>query len=127
MIRFLAVLGSLIATALAILGIMIVLGMQHAHAHDWFTRSGCCDGQDCKPWIPTPQNFIATGDGYRIILSKRELLEINPASKCDQVDEFIPLGSSKIKDSPVSSFGLCIKYDDADTECVRCLFIPGAI
>jgi len=125
--RLLAVLLGLVATALGILLIIIVLGQQQAYAHEWFTNSGCCDGTDCKPWVPRPQNLIPTGDGYRIVLSRSELLEINPFSKCEEVDEFIPLGSSKIKDSPVSSFGLCVKYDDADTECVRCLFIPGAI
>lgn len=111
----------------ALVAAFVFLAPVLAHAHEWFTNSGCCDGDDCKPWVPTPQNFVPTGDGYHIRLSRSELLEINPASKCESVDEFIPLGSSKIKESPVSSFGLCIKYDDADTLCVRCLFIPGAI
>jgi hypothetical protein len=99
-----------------------------ASAHDWFTNSGCCDGNDCKPWIPTAQNFTPTPEGYHIRLSRAELLKITPDSACEKVDEVIPYGSSKIKASPVSSFGLCIKYYDKDDgTCVRCLFVPGDI
>ena len=99
-----------------------------ASAHEWFTNSGCCDGKDCKPWVPTAQNFTPVEGGYHIKLSRSELLEINAGSDCKKVDEIVPLGSKKIKDSPVSSYGLCIKYDNAaDGTCVRCLFIPGDI
>jgi hypothetical protein len=126
--RFIAVLLGLIATALLILLIIIVLGQQQAYAHEWFTNSGCCDGDDCKPWIPTPQNFTPVDGGYHIKLTRDELLQINPGSHCPEVDEIVPMNSKKIKDSPVSSFGLCIKYYAIDDgTCVRCLFVPGDI
>lgn len=99
-----------------------------AYAHEWFTGSGCCDGKDCKPWIPTAENFTPVDGGYHIRLTREQLLEINPGSDCKKVDEIVPIGSKKIKDSPVSSYGLCIKYDSIDDgTCVRCLFIPGDI
>lgn len=99
-----------------------------AFAHEWFTSSGCCDGKDCKPWVPTAQNFTPTAEGYHIRLSRSELVAINAGSDCKMVDEVIPYGSTKIKPSPVSSFGLCVKYDNIDDgTCIRCLFVPGDI
>lgn len=98
-----------------------------ASAHEWFTNSGCCDGTDCKPWVPTAETFEPVADGYYIRMSRQQLLQINPQSKCKYVNEFIPFGDKRIKASPVSSFGLCMKYDGTDGNCVRCLFIPGDI
>lgn len=112
----------------ALVAAFVFLAPVLAHAHEWFTNSGCCDGKDCKPWVPTARNFNPTAEGYHIRLSRSELLKITPESDCPAVDEVVPYGSTKIKDSPVSSFGLCIKYDNKDDgTCVRCLFLPGDI
>jgi len=114
--------------AFTILMLMLLLFSAPAWAHDWFTNSGCCDGNDCQPWVPTAQNFTPTAEGYHIRLSRAELLKITPDSDCPLIDEVVPYNSSKVKASPVSSFGLCVKYYNKDDgTCVRCLFVPGDI
>jgi hypothetical protein len=99
-----------------------------ASAHEWFTGTGCCDGDDCKPWVPTVNNYIPSEGGVTIRLNRSEILEINPESSCESVNEFIPKDSYIMKDSPVSSFGICLLNGTRnDGTCVRCLFEPGDI
>ena len=118
--------GLWIATGIVGL-ILFALMAKQAHAHDWYTDTGCCGGNDCNA-VPLDAEWVQpTKDGYRVTLTPAQARQINPQASF-AVDEVVPWHSNKIKTLPANVrspalYHICIP---ASYSGIYCLFtVPG--
>lgn len=114
-------------TKLLIIFTLLFWFVAPAEAHSWYSRTGCCNGNDCAP-VPVKSTWISiVAEGYLVRLSLEEAKLVNPTSQTG-VNVVVPWGDKRIK-PPVALlpgehyhlglYDLCI----SNAGHVRCLFI----
>lgn len=105
---------------------LALLTSRGAYAHDWYSRTNCCNGSDCAP-VPLDAEWVTMeANGYRVFLTVEQAKLVNPEATYP-INELIPWHSNKIRVPPVLKAGetygktiyhLCI----STTGTVYCLF-----
>ena len=119
----------ILAALIVIVAMLLIAEMARAHA--WYTRTNCCNGNDCAP-VPLDAGWVVMEEhGYQITLSLEQAKLVNPDATIP-IDVFIPWRDYRIKSPPVLKAGetygaaiyhLCIP---AYSNGVYCLFVvPG--
>lgn len=131
-----SIVRAIVESLLIILGVIAVACLitwlsRPAHAHDWYSGTGCCGGSDCNA-IPLDADWVEpVKQGYHVRLTAEQARTINHKAK-NRVDEIVSWNSNKLKSPPALKPGqtygapaiyhLCI----APSGYVYCLFtVPG--
>jgi hypothetical protein len=115
--------------AIAVTALLVLT--ETASAHSWYTRTNCCNGNDCAE-VPADAGWVVMErHGYQITLTLEQAKLVNPEATVP-INAFIPWRDGRIKVPPVLKPGetyggtiyhLCIA---AHANSVRCLFVvPG--
>lgn len=123
-------LTALVAAFLCVLALAL-LTSRGAYAHSWYSRTNCCNGNDCAP-VPLDSAWVTLEEkGYHIQLTKEQAKLVNPDAS-QPVNLIIPWGNGRIRVPPPLKPGetygahvyhLCIAPTG---NTVYCLFVvPG--
>lgn len=105
-----------------------VLSASSAGAHSWYSEmsdpqyGGCCSGRDCAVWAIQPGQILPEGEGYRIRLTREQILLANPASTITHVDQYFPL--ERVLPSRDGNWHVCPKFHGQPDNALRCLIQP---
>lgn len=114
----------------AVIVAMLVL-VEAASAHSWYSRTNCCSGNDCAG-VPLDSSWVVQEEhGYQITLTLEQAKLVNPYASVPR-NVFIPWHNTRIKVPPPllpgetygpNVYHLCIP---ANSNGVYCLFVvPG--
>jgi hypothetical protein len=110
----------------ALLAVLACLIASPAMAHEWYSKmkdpvaGSCCSGIDCDMWAIQPGQI--TPEGYRIKMTRQQVLMANPESTITHIDQYFP--ESRMLDSPDGNWHVCPKFHGAPGDGLRCLMRP---
>lgn len=99
-----------------------------ASAHSWYSdmkdpeMGSCCSGIDCDVWVIQPGQITPEGEGYRVKMTREQILEANPGSKITHIDQYFP--ESRVLPSQDGNWHACPKFAGEPSDGLRCLIRP---
>lgn len=99
-----------------------------AYTHGWYTKKsdpvmgGCCSGNDCREWYIQPGQLTGEGEGFRVKMTREQILYANPESDLPYIDQYFPL--SRIIPSEDGNWHACPKFAGDPKDGLRCLMMP---
>jgi hypothetical protein len=107
---------------------VLVLTATPAFAHSWYSHKSdpvagsCCSGVDCGMWAIEPGQITPEGEGYRVRMTRAQVLKANPQSDLPYIDQYFP--ESRVIDSEDGNWHACPKFAGSPSDGLRCLMRP---
>ncbi len=108
---------------------LLVLTTPAASAHSWYSdmkdpkMGSCCSGFDCGVWEIQPGQITPEGEGYRVKMTREQILKANPASDIEYIDQYFP--EERVLLSQDGNWHACPKFAGPPDDGLCCLIRPA--